>query len=247
VDETARLLEALGSVLEGIAWPLVVLIVLLFVKRSLDERGGSNGGDRWETAHRAPRNLVQRFVSWFGEADEATAKIGPIEVSRKIHSAAQSSAGLMLAEQQRSGSIPDVHGIAESVARAVESFTTKARGLWVDDKPDGNVHERAALEPQIDFTLVRSTDEAVTELTRDTYDVVITNWARPRDDDAALTLLDSLRDLADRPPVVIYAGRKDERREEAATNYGALGYTTQPREVYDLVTRAIAQRVPAHI
>ena len=118
----------------------------------------------------------------------------------------------------------------------------KARGLWVDDKPSGNRRERAALKSRVEFALARSTDDAIEMLTENGFDVVISNWTRPGEDGGALALLGRMETLTHRPPVVIYTGRQDDARAGDAMRKGAFGYATRPRELYELVTRAVETR-----
>jgi CheY-like chemotaxis protein len=60
-----------------------------------------------------------------------------------------------------------------------EPFPASRRLLWVDDNPDNNVYEIQSLEEKdIAVTTVTSTDEALSELGRRTYDAVITDMGR---------------------------------------------------------------------
>lgn len=243
--DAASLIDAVAALVAALAWPVLLVLVLLYVKRSLDEDRAHDREARL-TGTTGPRNVVQRFVAWFGEGDKTSAQAGPFGFSReKTHEAAEASARLTLLERERAEPMGDeesfVKRIADTVVGGIQA-STKARGLWVDDKPSGNRRERAALKPSVDFALARSTDDAIEILTENgTYDVVISNWTRPGDD-GALALLDKMAALEHRPPVVIYAGRQDDTRVRDAMGQGAFGYTTRPSELYELVTRAIEAR-----
>ena len=53
--------------------------------------------------------------------------------------------------------------------------------LWVDDRPEGNLFEIAALNKlQIEVLIARSNDEAITRIAADTDDIdlVISDWER---------------------------------------------------------------------
>jgi len=87
-----------------------------------------------------------------------------------------------------------------AIRRASESTI-----LWADDKPADNLHEREALEALgVNFVLCTSTEDAVERVTRESFDAIITDMSRPPDPTAGYALLDALRKLGVRTPVIIY-------------------------------------------
>jgi CheY-like chemotaxis protein len=116
----------------------------------------------------------------------------------------------------------------------------RAQILWVDDRPAGNTTE-ARLLSQMGAKVVfkTSTQDALAELARDTYDLVITDMARWEGDvrvaEAGCELLKEVRSRHSNLPVVFYVGKvglisPDCRREAAAA-------TDDPRELIDVVAR----------
>ena len=114
--------------------------------------------------------------------------------------------------------------------------------LWVDDRPNNNVHERQALEALGGrFVLAKSTDEAVEKLNRGSCDAIISDMGRPPDPRAGYTLLDKLRGAGDRTPFIIYAGSRDPEHRAEAIQHGAVGCTNRPDELFEMVLRALGR------
>jgi CheY-like chemotaxis protein len=124
--------------------------------------------------------------------------------------------------------------------------------LWVDDNPSNNELERATLLSwEVDVQAVRTTEEAIRELTdrSQRFDLVISDWSR-RDDggfDAGLHLLEQIAntDIAHRPRVIFYHGEVGEeelaRRRERASALGAVGATGSPGELFRWVLLELAR------
>ncbi|MEO8629811.1 MAG: toll/interleukin-1 receptor domain-containing protein [Betaproteobacteria bacterium] len=80
-------------------------------------------------------------------------------------------------------------------ARALIDLPKQKRVLWVDDRPEGNLHEAAALAKlQIEVVGVRSTDEALSRIASDArageeFDLVLSDWDRPEEGPDATGLL----------------------------------------------------------
>jgi len=238
MDDATKLLEAIASLIGAIAWPLMVLVVVVLLAkiRMDDERGGS---------------VLQRILSRFATAEKLSVKAPGFELtSEHLRDIAEYAVHSTAAEMTKSNGgaaagKASVELMANQVVAIAERSVTRplsgSRVLWVDPAPDGNLHERRALEALgITFGLARTTDDAVEKLKDDGFRLVISNWTRPGEDAAALTLLDRVKEVDD-VPVVIYAGKVDPARSEAATASGAYGYTTVPRELFDLVTSALQQ------
>lgn len=157
------------------------------------------------------------------------------------------------AEIQRSG-----HAVLDQDRNALHQRTQhlidmpeQRRVLWVDDEPQNNRHETAALAKlQIEVVAVRSTAEALARIDADaaageSFDLVLSDWSRPRDgDDAMLGLLRALRAAGKSMPLVCYHGETDPRRRaERATRAqaaGCFGEAVTPTELMALVGRALA-------
>ena len=124
------------------------------------------------------------------------------------------------------------------------------RVLWVDDKPDNNRSEMAALAKlQIDVHTVTSTRAAIEALENDRegFDLVISDWGRPWDGPGAgMRLLSTLRRAGSRLPLVFYHGESDPAaraaRAEQARSAGALGEAVYPAELVPLVLKGLASQ-----
>ena len=99
--------------------------------------------------------------------------------------------------------------------------------LWIDDRPANNEYERKWLRPYgLVFDNVVSTDEALEQLSNDTYDLVITDLGRrgssDRSSNAGVAFLEQAI-VRSGPPVIVYASRKAEAQGEALRDRGAGG------------------------
>ncbi|MBP6874607.1 MAG: TIR domain-containing protein [Candidatus Eisenbacteria bacterium] len=116
------------------------------------------------------------------------------------------------------------------------------RILWVDDRPENNIHERKAFEQLgFDFTLALSTKEALEILSQDQFSAVISDMGRREGPREGYVLLDTLRKRGDQTPYFFYAGsgsRSPEHRREAA-EHGAQGSTNLPQELFEMITQSL--------
>ena len=123
------------------------------------------------------------------------------------------------------------------------------RVLWVDDTPDNNRLEMAALAKlQIEVITATNTPNALGNIVLDAegFDLVISDWERPADGpEAGLALLREIRQWPSKKPnvpFVFYHGLSDiaPRRARAAKAQaaGALGEAVLPSELMALVLRA---------
>lgn len=131
-----------------------------------------------------------------------------------------------------------VEVVAKVTPRAVENARRRVI-LWVDDRPSNNLFERQALAALgFRFVLSTSTEDALSRLKQQSFDVIISDMGRPPDSQAGYTLLDAVRNAGVRTPFFIYAGsRAAEHRAEAAKR-GAQGVTNRPDELFDMVSEA---------
>ena len=145
---------------------------------------------------------------------------------------------------------PDTKEIARTVQRAAprreaERFA-RSEVLWVDDRPNNNVHERKAFEAiGLRFTLARSTEEALNILKGRSFAAIISDMGRPPDPRAGYTLLDTLRGQGDATPFIIYAGSRSPEHRKETERHGGQGCTNHPQELFALVTKAIIERPDA--
>lgn len=113
------------------------------------------------------------------------------------------------------------------------AFLSDGRILWVDDHPEYNTSlVRIFEEVGMRVDLARSTDEAIRELRRHSYDLVLSDIGRGDDARAGLSMLDAFRAEGIDLPVVIYTSSFDSRRGVDPMIFGA---TNRPDDVINYV------------
>jgi CheY-like chemotaxis protein len=112
--------------------------------------------------------------------------------------------------------------------------------LWVDDRPANNTYEREALQSLgFEFTLARSTNEALQILEERRFGAIISDMGRSEGPREGYVLLEELRKKDTRTPYFIYAGSNAPAHKREAAARGAQGTTNMPRELVDMVVRAL--------
>jgi CheY-like chemotaxis protein len=112
--------------------------------------------------------------------------------------------------------------------------------LWVDDRPDNNIIERKSMEEHnIDFVLAKSTEEALNKISRQNFDVIISDMGRPSDRLAGFTLLNQIRAHGNQTPYFIYAGSRAHQHVAEALRLGAQGTTNIPDELISMVLASL--------
>ena len=155
---------------------------------------------------------------------------------------------IVQAQRERSATPLSANGAAllQAQTRALIDLPDQQRVLWVDDRPEGNRFETAALAKlQIEVVAARSTDEAlqIVAADREGFALVICNWERAGEPaQAGLSLLARLRAAGVHWPLVYYHGEAGARRASRAAEAraaGALGEAVLPGELMALVARAL--------
>jgi CheY-like chemotaxis protein len=128
----------------------------------------------------------------------------------------------------RRGSLSaDIEACVAAVSTLAATPRRAARVLWVDDRPANNEVERKWLRPHgIVFDSVVSTEEAIEQLTNETYDLVITDLGREHSSDqsasAGAAFLDQPIVRQGGPPVIVYAGTWAVAQRDDLVRRGAL-------------------------
>lgn len=226
IDGFVSILDALSKLVGVLAWPALLLFVLVRFGPALRE--------------------------FFASLGEFTLKGGGLEASAK-RKQAEATAALTAASAAKPGvqKTPEAAASeAREVASVVADFSAPrllrkaARSvvLWVDDRPENQAYERRALEALgIRVFQVASTASAFEFLNTQKVDVVISDMSRPPDERAGYTLLDSLRQQNDETPFIIYSGSGSAEHLRDARARGALGSTNRATELYEYVLSAIAR------
>jgi CheY-like chemotaxis protein len=135
--------------------------------------------------------------------------------------------------------------IVQTVQRANSNSASLsgAKVLWVDDNPDNNRYEREALARLgVQFVIATSTNEALQQLGSQTFNAIITDFARKDDPEGGYTLLAEVKKTSPTVPVIIYTGPFTAKQESDAKLKGAYGETNSPVALFDLVIDAIKRR-----
>lgn len=139
---------------------------------------------------------------------------------------------------------------AKRFAMTLIDAPEQKRILWVDDRPDNNRLETAALAKlQIEVVVVTSTESALARIASDPepFDLVLSDWQRPEPKDGApsagVHLLRELRSRQLAIPVVFYHGIFDEQgrsaRRKVALKEGAFGEAVTPDGLLMLAVSAL--------
>lgn len=112
--------------------------------------------------------------------------------------------------------------------------------LWVDDNPDNNINERQAFEALgLRFTLALSTKEALENISRQQYAVIISDMGRKEGTREGYVLLDTLRKQGNQTPFFFYAGSNAPEHKQETLDHGGQGSTNRAQELFQMVTRAL--------
>jgi CheY-like chemotaxis protein len=225
IDGFTKVVEAITHLLGVVVWPAIFILVLL----------------RFRTA-------IADFISTVGEF---SFKAAGIEATAKVRAQAAASLAAASASRPEAATSPEATLQATRVAAqvATDAITPrvirraeKSTVLWVDDRPNNNVHERQALEAVgISFVLATSTEDALDQISRQIFDLIISDMGRPPDSRAGYTFLDKLRASGNRTPFVIYAGSRSPEHQEEAKKHGAIGCTNRPNELFEMVLTALGR------
>jgi CheY-like chemotaxis protein len=144
----------------------------------------------------------------------------------------------------------DIDACVAAVPPLAAAPRRAARVLWIDDRPANNEHERKWLRPHgIVFDSVVSTEEALEQLTNESYDLVITDLGRQGSSDRSSTagamLLEQPILRAGGPPVIIYAGAWAVAQRDDLVARGALEVTADREHLFATVLGVLGRNPQA--
>ncbi|MGA2606959.1 MAG: response regulator [Terriglobia bacterium] len=225
IENALKLLDAVTKLFGVLVWPAVLVFILI--------RFGS---------------ALREFIASMGEF---SLKGAGFEASAKRKAEAAAALAAAAVSHPEAGAAPEAMARdARAAAQVVTEMVTprmirragRATVLWVDDRPSNNVHERQALEALgVSFVLATSTNEALEELERQSFDAIISDMGRPPDPQAGYTLLDKLRASGDETPFIIYAGSRAPEHRAESRRRGALGCTNRADELFEMVLSVLGQ------
>jgi CheY-like chemotaxis protein len=217
MDNALKLLDATTKLLGVLIWPTVLVFALV--------RFGS---------------AIREFISSMGEFSLKAAGLD-VSAKRKQDKAAE-AIGAAIQQSSSDATASDAQAVAKIATPQMIRRAERATVLWVDDRPRNNSYERQALEALgITFVLATSTDEALKELSRKSFNVIISDMGRPPDAQAGYTLLDKIRAEGNQTPFIIYAGSRAPEHVAESRRHGADGCTNRPDELFEMVLSAIAR------
>lgn len=155
------------------------------------------------------------FREWRGhDASPSELPGGPIEPSEALQAEATTIVGLSSALRR---------------ARLVPGVLEGARLLWVDDRPENNAWERSLLATLgVHVSTAETTRSAAALIQSQSFDVIVSDIARPEAPDEGLRALPTL--TATGTPVIFYV-----RQVRSGTPVGAFGLTNDPNELLHLI------------
>jgi CheY-like chemotaxis protein len=138
---------------------------------------------------------------------------------------------------------PDTDAIVRTVLRLPTDDSIapiKNKVLWVDDRPDNNIHEREAFQAVgIDFALSLNTADALDQLSKQNFAAVISDMGRKEGPREGYVLLDAMRARGDRTPLFFYAASAAPEHRQETQRHGGQGCTNDANELFGMVTRAV--------
>lgn len=164
-----------------------------------------------------------------------------IEALKRLLSGTVSLANATAKQEGRNANQQDINEAASNIANAnsnLKYFDDKSKTiLWVDDRPNNNINERAAFSSiGFDFDLALSTNEALLKLNSKTYCAIISDMGRMEGPQEGYVLLEKIRKKDKEIPFFIYAGSNLLEHKKEAERRGAQGSTNRAQELINLVT-----------
>ena len=127
-------------------------------------------------------------------------------------------------------------GLAHCRAVSHRNLLDAARVLWIDDHPENNSWERRSLEAfGVVFVTVQTTPSALAILSRERFDVIISDIGRDSGP-TGLAALPGLQAASPRVPVIFYVGDL-----KPGTPAGAFGIANDPEELLHLLMDVLAR------
>ena len=226
IDDGIKILDAITKLLSAIVWPSLLLFVFI--------RFGA---------------AIREFLANLGEFSLKGAGFEASGKRKQAEAAAALAAAAVASPENKStpeAAARDTREAAQVVAELVTPRVIRRAGrstvLWVDDRPDNNIHERQSLEALgVIFVTAKSTDEAIDKLKRQSFDAIISDMGRPPDPQAGYTLLDMIRAAGNQIPFIIYAGSRSPEHQAESRRRGAVGCTNRPNELFEMVLSVLGR------
>jgi CheY-like chemotaxis protein len=222
------------EIAEIVAWPVVVLVIVLVVLVLFRRE--------WRGyIEKNPDITVRGGADGFEVSFKTGVALGAAEAQRMANDPNSSPFGNSTSDAnvQQAASV-----LREATTQESANRLSQATVLWVDDTPNNNINEREALKAVgIRTVISTSTEDAIERIRETKFDAIISDMGRYEDDGhkprAGYDLLDGLRAQNINTPYFIYAGSDKQRHKDEAKKRGAQGSTNRPQELFELVVRAV--------
>jgi CheY-like chemotaxis protein len=234
INAIVQLLDAVTKLIGVVIWPILLMVAVTYFAPALQDfvkhlGEGTIKGPGFEISGK--RQL------------DATAAITTASVSRLNLTANLSPDDTKALQDQISKSITGSAKAVNALNSAATQSTKQARQiLWVDDTPSNNTYEKQAFE-SLGFTVTNalSTDEALDQVRRRKFDLIISDMGRPEGRQAGYDLLAKLKDAGVNAPFIIYTSANTPEMRQEALRRGAFATTNQPDELIHLAADALAK------
>lgn len=223
VANIVSLINASNEIAKTLIWPLMILFIFFRYSTSI-------------------KNFFANIneLSFKALGVEASAKRQQIEVASLLGAAEANKSGKKNEPLEPKRSVVDA--ILKSTTSKSFGILNSSKILWVDDNPTNNINEHLALQALgITITKVLSTEEALLELSKNSFDVIVSDMGRLDDPQAGYTLLDKLQSKNHDTKIsfIIYAGSSTSAHQAECRKRGCFGTTNKPQELFQLVLSAI--------
>lgn len=112
--------------------------------------------------------------------------------------------------------------------------------LWVDDRPDNNIHERRAFEAVgLQFALAETTNGALEILSKRSFAAIISDMGRREGPREGYVLLDEVRNRGYQTPFFFYAASNSPAHKKETIEHGGQGCTNNAQELFQMVIAAV--------
>ena len=192
MDQASFLIELIKILI----WPIVIAFILLTFKKPLSE---------------FLSNLQTSKIKVDKEGVSLELDATKAEVVSMLGAASTSQAGDDTKKV-------DWNEIAKTVNQLTEVSVKKlseVKALWVDDIPRNNMYERKSLEALgIKFTTSTSTEDAINQLKKEKFDIVISDMGRGDNKQAGFDLLKEMKEFSNVPFIIYSWGVTAEKIKE---------------------------------
>jgi CheY-like chemotaxis protein len=226
MDTFIRFIEALAKLIGALAWPAVALVILWWF----------GGAIRQFLA-----NVSEGSFKAFGVEGSAKRTIVEQAIVRADQSKKETETTVEIKVPAGSGKSRFAAAYAADLLRAHKLFDLKPkRLLWVDDHPTNNVFEMKALE-ELGFSIdmAVNTEDALSDMAKKQYDVIISDYSRPGDPEAAKTLVREMRKSGNDTPLIVYSSDDSDSFESKMKDAGAFAATYLASELVIRVAEAV--------